>query len=181
MKSKLTQRFTFVICVLAMVCSLFFGGCVPPAEQNIDLADVEATFKEDLPILEKVVEYLEQLSKSLHTSSIWIRGMDEPIYHSIGEEMPIEENEYKVYLAVLFERGYLRISYDEGSVEFWRWRKLFCHEYGSGFAYAKENNGDLHIQYIIHQRELSVDDWYYYEEDYNEWRVRKSTDTAYGH
>lgn len=140
MKTNLSIRFTAIVCCFALVLSmLFFGGCVPPAEQNIDLADVEATFNEDLPILQKAVEYLEGLCKELHTSSIWIRGMDEPIYYSVGKEVLIEDKEYKEYLAALFERGYLHIIYNMGTVEFWRWKKPFYHEYASGFAYAKEN------------------------------------------
>lgn len=49
---------------------------------------MEATFTEDIPILEMVVEYLENLSALLHTSGIWIRGMS--LYnYCLGEEMSI--------------------------------------------------------------------------------------------
>ena len=58
-------------------------------------------------------------------------------------------------------------------VRFERWKKAFNYEYRSGFAYSPDTAGELNVQHIISQKELSTSGWYYYEEDYNEWRNRK--------
>ena len=176
------------ICILLsilMVCAvLFYGGFCVLTRQNIQFADTDKTFKEDYPLLKMVADYMIVLNDDYGIHSIYInnsKGYMNICYGNIyGKEAEIKNEEIKKALRKLFRQGYMWISFDKDNAEdettitFGRWKKWLGGEYRSGFAYSPDNVGELDIGYIISQKELSTPGWYFYEEDFNEWRANRS-------
>ena len=166
-------------CCLLICCTVIMTGCIAP-KQNIELADVNVTFEKDYPLLRQVTTYMLQLIDEQELHMIIINNSNDPITINYGDKLAIEDAEFKQAIKNLFDQGYMRISFnkntpqDETVICFERWKKPGEYEYRSGYAYSPNAKGELNIQYIISQEDLSVPGWYYYEEDYNEWRSRKN-------
>lgn len=155
-----------IVSILSSV--VVMGACT--TDQYIDSANIYMTFEDDFDELKYVADYL--LSLDFHM--IVIRNNYSPMTIDYGEKMYIEDETVKETLGVLFKKGYLSISSLDNTICFERWKKRYSYEYRSGFAFSCNETGNIDIQYIINQEELSISNWYYYEEDYNEWRVRNS-------
>ena len=175
--SNLLKRAVCVAICLFVVCFIVvMVGCVDP-KQNIETADIYKTFEEDHAMLQQVTTYMLQLIDEKDLHMIIIENSSDPMTINYGDEMVIEDTEIKEIIKGLFERGYIRISFnqntpeDEVVIKFKRFKKKMSYEYSSGFAYSPDAKGELNIQYIISQEELSIPGWYFYEKDYNEWRV----------
>lgn len=137
-----------------------------PQNRNIDKADVNATFEKDYEDLLEVAEYLIDLEDEL----VKIRKPYEPMSVGYGDKKDIDP-EMKGEIRSLFRRGYMSITKRGSSVVFKRWERPFSHEFRAGFAFNFRETDWVDVDFRIHQRELAVDNWYYYEEDYNEYRV----------
>ena len=177
---KLAKRVIYLIlCCLPICCIINLTGCVSP-KQNVETTDIYGVFEEDYAMLQQVSEYTLQLINEQELRMIIIENSEDPITIDFGKELDIKNDKIRQNLKVLFDRGYIRISFyrnkleDDIVIEFERFKKTMSHEYRSGYAYSPNAKGELNIQYIISQEELSVPDWYYYEEDYNEWRTRNN-------
>ena len=164
------KHMILLICFFMMCSIIISTGCVADI-QNIELADIDNTFKEDYHHLLQVTEHMLSLSRELHVDMIVIRNTHDPVDIGYGKEMPIDEVSFKDELVVLFEKGYIYISLSKNTVYFKRWKKTLTPSYRAGFAYSKNEDKELDIQYIISQKDLSVSNWYFFEEDYEEWRL----------
>lgn len=71
----------------------------------------------------------------------------------------------------LFRRGYMNIIKNDTSIVFERWKRPFSYEFRAGFAFNFRGTDWVDVDFRINQQELEKDDWYYYEEDYNEYRI----------
>lgn len=143
-------------------------GCVAQ-NQNIDKADVDETFEKDYEQLQIVTEYL----LSLDRTSVIIRNSYSPL-EADGEKIEVDNKEVKKAISYLFNKGYLYIVGSNTRVYYARWKRNSSYEFRAGFAYTTNSNGNINVQFLIKQQELSVENWYYYEEDYNEWRLNNS-------
>ena len=68
-------------------------------------------------------------------------------------------------------RGYKGIGRDGNTIYFVRWTRLM--DFGAGIAYSVNGKDEPELDFVTKLEPLSEDGWYFYEEDYNEWRVRK--------
>lgn len=170
-KSKTKKHLKFMpanvvlygLLILFMVLPM--AGCVPRSK-NIDKADVNATFEKDYEDLLEVAEYLI----SLENESVWITGPNEPMKLGLDGERDIDP-EIKNEIRSIFRRGYIDITKRGSSVVFARWERPFSPAFRSGIAYNFRGTDWVDVDYRIYQQELSVENWYYYEEDYNEYRA----------
>lgn len=83
-------------------------------------------------------------------------------------------NDRSVYQAIyrlLNDRDYHSISKFENTITFTIWTRF--NDFGSGLAYSINVMDEPEIQYLTELEPLSEDGWYYYEEDFNEWRIRQ--------
>lgn len=154
---------------VVMTSSLGLFGCVC-YNQNIDSADIESTFENDYEELQTVAEYLLSLDHHL----VVIRNSSGTMNVDYGDKILLDDKEAKNAVVSLYNKGYLYISRGENTVRFERWKKALSHEFRAGFAYTTNSNGNINVQFLLKQQELSVNNWYYYEEDYNEWRSNNS-------
>ncbi len=137
-----------------------------PQDKNINKASVNASFEEDFEDLQRVADYLI----SLENKSVWIRNPRQPMSVDVGETRDIDP-EIKGTVRRLFRRGYMNITKSDTSVVFERWKGPFSLEFRAGFAFNFRGTDWVDVQFRINQQELDREDWYYYEEDYNQWRV----------
>lgn len=169
-KVKSFLKFIPVIAVSYALLILFIGFFVMvdfvPNSKNIDKADVNATFEKDYEDLLEVAEYL----LSLEDESVWIRNPNKPMSVGYGDKRDIDP-EMKGEIRSLFRRGYIDITKRGSSVVFERWERPFSPAFRSGVAFNFRGTDWVDVDFRIHQQELSVENWYYYEEDYNEYRA----------
>lgn len=137
-----------------------------PQDKNINNACVNETFEDDFEDLQKVADYLI----SLENKSAWIRSPYKPMSVDLGETREIDP-EVKGVVRKLFRRGYMNIIKNDTSIVFERWKRPFSFEFRAGFAFNFRGSDWVDVQFRINQQELDREDWYYYEEDYNQWRV----------
>ena len=165
------KRINIIISII-LVCSIAFStGCIN-SNQYIDSADIKKTFEEDYEELKIIADFL--LAQKY--SSISIQRNQNYMVANFGEHFPFDNDEVENTVNSLFDKGYLYFYRSNNTVHFERWKKWMYHEYRSGFAYLNEDSCNLDIQFLIEQQEMSVAGWYYYEDDYNEWRSRNSTE-----
>lgn len=170
-KSKIKRLLKFIplIAVSYALLILFMLFCVMtdlvPQSKNIDKADVNATFEEDYEYLLKVAEYLI----ALEDETVWIRKPNKPMSVGYGDKREIDP-EIKGEIRGLFRRGYIDITKRGSSVVFERWKRPFSAEFRAGIAYNFRGTDWVDVEFRINQQELDVENWYYYEEDYNEYR-----------
>ena len=71
---------------------------------------------------------------------------------------------------LLNKRGYRAINKNGNTISFLRWIKII--DFVSGIAYSINEEDKPKLQFLTLLEPLSESGWYYYEEDYNEWRTR---------
>ena len=156
-----------VMCLALLVTTVFMSFFdIVPAYRNIEKADINHTFEEDYAKLSEVSEYLLSLDEDL----IVIRSGYLPMSVDFDDEVPIDNWKIKNTIRHLFFKGYSYISKSGGTIEFHRWEKPFSYEFRAGFAFNKYGNEGLSVQFLMKKEKLSIENWYYFEEDYNEWR-----------
>lgn len=125
-------------------------------------------FQRDYVELKQVTDYLIYLDEyefaiiENKTDSFTIMG---------GGKVRIHEKEICDAISNLFQKGYDRIvKHQNQGVYFERWSNSF-HGRFKGFAYCSNNSGELPVQFVVKQKQMSSADWYYYEADYERWRT----------
>lgn len=123
-------------------------------------------FRVDYNQMEKVASYLA--SQQYEETAI-----NSPFgFSTVGprKNVWIDNLEIRGTLLALYIKGYNRIGKNDGNtIYFERWYDGF--ERYRGFAFSADATGELAIDYVVDQQELSKENWYYYFEDYNEWRA----------
>ena len=171
-----------VASLLTITALLFFslfmigGGIISGAFFNprIDYRQMERIFVEDYDLLIVVVDYL---SGSEHPTVNLFPERDNGIMSFFSDDLGMQHiliSDENVVNAIetLRERGYRLISKNNDTIQFLRWS---MRNRGHGIAYSI--NGDFPdssaFSFLTKLEPLSVDGWFYYEEDFNEYRRRQ--------
>jgi len=124
-----------------------------------DKDKAERYFKRDYKSLETIIYYMENSDRK----SIRV--------HKTMSTYGIKDEEVVEAINRLFEkRGYDVISKNGNTIHFLRWTRF--RDFGSGIAYSINGIDEPDLQYLTKLEPLSESNWYYYEEDFNEWRIR---------
>jgi hypothetical protein len=158
----MTKQFITVICLLVLM-----PGLTACDKDYLQAGDVDISFQQDYVLISDITEYMLSLEETpvyIECEKIELRGR-------FGEPMDFQSPEIERLVEALAEKGYLQIQKMDSIVVFDIWRKRFNEEFESGFVYSTYGTGDLSaIPFLVYQRPLSKENWYYYESDYNEWR-----------
>ena len=174
-----------VYVISSIVSGLIIGGAFAP---RIDEENMGEIFIDDYELLMTVVDYLVD---SGHTS-IWIRpDTDSDILLTRqGTVLSINDEHVVKTIEILRDLGYQSISKTENIIHFQRSSR--GRDFGNGIAYSidgvEPNFGidtrdplygstvmPAQIMYLTKLEPLPKQNWYYYEEDFNEWRSRQQT------
>lgn len=165
--STMIRQYIAVVCVVALTVGL--TAC----SKNIlpeTTDDVDAVFEQDYDLIDEVTSHL----LALEESGVWIQCREKEISGEFGKPMEFQSSKIEQIVEELRNKGYYHISKRENVVIFDVWRKAFDVEFEAGFVYSIDGSGDLSdVEYLTYQRPLSKENWYYYESDFNEWRVRQ--------
>jgi len=161
--------FTTIFIVVFIIGILFLTATSP------DLNQMERDFQENRETLNVVVEYFIQSE----FDSISIRFTDTQDSDCRDIEMfagletgwiPISDENISDAICLLFQQGYRGIHKREGGVSFLRWS---TRDHGRGIVYSI--NGETPkeselLPFLTEIEPLSVEGWYFYVENFNEWR-----------
>ena len=154
----LISMFVIYIMKVAFTSLLIGGGFMLPinyekAEKKYD------SRKEDIHI---VSEYLS----GLEYENIYIpRAMKKGIMSVGGEHVNIENDEV---IQALDKLNCDVIGKMNNTIYFQMWSSL---DEGRGIAYSMDDS-EPKLQFLTSIEKLKVENWYYYEEDYSEWRLK---------
>ena len=158
--------------VILVIRGLIIGGF-----PRISQEKVEKIFLNDFETLSIIVDYMK---KSKYTE-ITIQSndyiYDEGDYgtwfvHDDTEDngkQKIKDKEIVDILDMLFkQKKYGVISKDGNTIWFQLWSNR---DQGRGIAYTLDGNAPT-LDYLTKFEKLKNENWYYYEEDFNEWKLR---------
>lgn len=175
------KRFLKVLMLLILIIGiiqtviLLIGGLLIGGFPRISQKKVEKIFLNDFEALAIIVDYME---KSEYTDiSIW----DSDYIYDEGEygtwfvsengKQKIKDKEIVNILDMLFkQKKYEVISKVGNTISFQLWSNR---DQGRGIAYTLDGNAPT-LDYLTRFEKLKNENWYYYEEDFNEWKVRNS-------
>ena len=85
-----------------------------------------------------------------------------------GRKIEIQNINIVEAINILKNKGYYVIAKYENTTHFQRWSNL---DNGRGVAYSIDGS-EPRLEFLTKLEKLPEHNWYYYEEDYNEWRIR---------
>ena len=86
-----------------------------------------------------------------------------------GTYVEIDNVEIIEAINTLKKHGYDVIEKNEHTIFFQRWSNL---DNSRGIAYSINSELQPDLQFLTRLEPLSENGWYYYEEDYDEWRIQ---------
>lgn len=172
---SIERKVAMAMAVIALLMSL--SGCrsnyLPEKDSD---SEVDAFFERDYEQLCEVVEFLMaqeeftvrvEFDPRLIVEAYTLKGNCYEKREVTFDSQVIEQS-----VRELGRKGYVRIKKRDNFIYFEVWKKYFHAEFDAGFAYSIDGSGDLEaIQFVISQRPMGPENWYYCETDYNEWRV----------
>ena len=138
----------------------------------VDYEDGKREFEKNKENMHVLCEYLiENNYKDVYISfSIF----DDKITLN-GEKIEFDKFEKSDVLTELKRDGYKVIVRNDNTIHFQRWSNM---DSGCGIAYV--TNGDVpKLQFLTRLKSLPKKNWYYYEENYNEWRKKHDSMETY--
>ena len=83
----------------------------------------------------------------------------------------VEDPNVRKAMIDLFDKGYRRIAFSANDTVYFQKNMALISGASRGYAISLRESEELKIQFLIEQKPMSKDGWYYYVEDYNEWRA----------
>ena len=145
-----------------LLSGLFIGGFFfPPTTQE----GMEKNFQKDKEYIFTVAEYI---ANSKYGEIYIPTTMESGEMSNAGTPVKIDNVEVVTAIETLKKRGYSVIGKSGNTIHFQRWSNL---DNGRGIAYSINGNVP-NLQFLTKLEPLSDENWYYYEEDFNEWKRR---------
>ena len=157
-----------IVFIAAIVVCLFFivRSCQPPGkgqaqewmdDMQQDLNTV-AQYLKEYPYPDILIDEEEQADGAMNLL--------------LSQIVAIDNDEVVKAIDRLFAYGFTRISKDEedNCIEFLK-HTAFS-DRSAGLAYSVDGENAPILQYLTKLEPLSQEGWYYYEADYNEWRLQ---------
>jgi len=132
----------------------------PPISQR----KMTKLFEQDFEELLIVKNYLDE---SVYSDIVIHEYMDSDLMATMDENVAIDDPCVVDALKSLKKKRYSTIWKSSNTIEFQRWYNLDNHR---GIVFSMDGNVP-DIQFLTKLVQLSETDWYYYESDYNEWRL----------
>jgi len=130
---------------------------------------MEKHFKKDKADIVFITEYFvdSEYSEISIRKNNYKKGF---MFTSTRRDVEIEDEAVaKAIDRILKKRGYKAIIREGNTIYFEKW---ILFEDIHGIAYSINEGKEPTLQFLIKLEPLSENGWYYYEEDYNEWRTR---------
>lgn len=162
---KLTYG-TKVTCLvlLAVMAVLGFSECNRQINTPPDIKEAEQRFRENQKQIQIVVDYMIESEYE----DIYIDDDDGSMLVDL-EDIPIADKQViSAIKHLLGKKQYRTISKNGNTIAFFQWTGL--QDITCGIAYAINSEEQLYIEFATHIEPMTEPGWYYYVEDYNQWR-----------
>lgn len=93
---------------------------------------------------------------------------DKQVYISSENSVYLKNEQVAKSFVSLKQKGYKVITKNNNAISYLKWSKL---DEGRGLVYSIDGEKPQ-LQFLTEIEALSEDKWYYYEEDFNEWRKK---------
>lgn len=157
LKKKIFAFFTFLIFTITIL-----GSCAisPPNIQT-----VKEQFYDNRDDISLITEYMIDSG----CESIYIHDDSGNMF---ADQITTKIHSIEVSAAIkrLFNGKYSVITKDGNTILFQQWTRFM--DAGCGIAYSINGRDLPEIQYLTELVPLSEEGWYYYVDDYNEWRLK---------
>ena len=143
------------ISLFLIVIAICLNGCAvtePPAPEQME--DTFQKYREEIQI---VTDYLLT---------------QEPPVHIYKDSTGLPENVAKAVKTLMRQAGCSSIHYSKSTVHFVLWTRFT--DAGCGIAYASGNSLETDLVFLTQVQPLSEQNWFYYVEDYAQWRIEKN-------
>lgn len=138
--------FLVLYIIIQIFGGMYIGGLLNPPMSEEDMIEL---FDKDKEILRESADDLSEKGD---------------IYLCLDDDSSNEE--LTEISKKLYDRGYEIISKNDNFVSYQKWSNL---DAGRGFVYSY-NGTEPSLQFMTKLIPLKEKDWYYYEEDFNEWK-----------
>jgi len=157
-----------LVFVTAMIRFIFTGNILPAP----GILRMEMSLRKNEMLFDNVIEYL--IATGFDNITIWRTNVSRGnlIEMSVGFDRAfVSDEDVTESIHLLFQRGYRIISRNEYVVKFQRWSNL---DAGRGIVYSINGNTPREdaMNFLVEILPLSQEGWYFYIEDFNEWRRR---------
>lgn len=162
---------------VVMTGSLFIGGLFNPP---INKEKAEKVLSDDYEAVCAIVDYMKNsnyVNISIESNDYISDDGNYGTWYVYGDALKeqdtgikkIKDKDIVKIIDILFKkRSYQNISKDGNTVSFLLWSAL---DRGKGIAYTLDGNAPT-LQFLTESERLKKDNWYYYEENFNEWKAK---------
>lgn len=162
---RMIKAIALIFVLAALVCMSFGCSYTEPSSKEA----AEKHLKHDFDDLTYMVQWLQDMEQPYVA---FCRTWDHAL---IGlDKVPIDEEIAPVVKRLLKEYELIVMDAETNRIQFEFWTSV--HDQGCGLLYALEQTKQPTVEYMTQREPLSVEGWYYYFTDFNEWRVEQTRD-----
>ena len=143
------------ISLLLIVIAICLNGCTvtePPTPEQME--DTFQKYREEIKI---ITDYLLT---------------QEPPVQIYKDSTGLPNNVALAVKTLIRQAGCSSIHYSKSTVHFVLWTRFT--DAGCGIAYASGNSLETELDFLTQFQSLSEQNWFYYVEDYAQWRIEKN-------
>ena len=124
---------------------------------------IEWYFNRDKEEIIRITDYFVGMKSNVSFDSVDFKAMN---YKSFIKDQKVVDD-----LKTLFEeKGYEVIGKNNNTIYFQKWSRGA--DLGIGLAYLIDLDANSDLEFLVKLEPLLEKNWYFYESDYNEWRLR---------
>ena len=149
----------FLVCILALVALTYKSVDSPPSVES-----VQNHYHEHSEEIQIIIDFL----LSMNYEDISIRDNDGLMLADLNV-VAIDEHEVRIAIdGLLANRAFYHIVKNGNTIYLLQWKGI--RDVGCGIAYSINGIDSPEIEYVTQLVPLSIDGWFYYVSDYEEWR-----------
>jgi len=161
---------TLILVVLCILGLLLMGWLMTGEAPWFGQRQIIRDFRSDKELLDIATDYLADsgyYDAFINSANISAKNMFTNEYGHV----PIDDEEFANAIKKLYYLGYHAMCKSNYSIFYQRWATL---DVGKGVAFSIDGHvpNESDIEFLTMIEPLKEDGWYYYESDYNEWRMR---------
>lgn len=154
----------FVLCFTILCLGpLIIGGFFNQPVSQERMMDI---FKKDYELLHEIVVYCDSIEYE-HVRFDMDMQSHEISMSISGENIEFKNKSIEKTIHTLMNKGYVIIEKYDNNITFQRWANM---DADRGFVFSLDGEKPT-LQFLIKLKKLNKKNWYYYETDFNKWRL----------
>ena len=158
----MVKKYVRILCA-CLVALLLFCACGCSATEPPTVSEIQGIFDRDRENILLVRDYFA----ASDYSGIMVWDEDCENMFADSQDVTIEDEAVVAALKALAKNGYITFSKSGNTIEFCVWSRLA--DVGCGMAYSMDGKA-IQVDYLTESVPLAEDGWFYFVDDFNEWR-----------